>query len=92
VPPYSTANLQVDIEMSLFERVQTTIATTLKVPVSSITTATRDADVPAWDSLGQLNLMMALEQTFGLTLDVEDFSTLTSVPAILAYIEKNAVA
>jgi acyl carrier protein len=77
--------------MNLFERVQTTVATTLKVPVAAITSTTRDKDVPAWDSLGHLNLMMALEQTFDIVLDVEDFAALTSVPAILAHLEKNGI-
>lgn len=73
--------------MSVFERVQAAVATTLKVPARVITVTTRDTDVPAWDSMGHLNLMMALEQTFDITLEVEDFANLTSVPAILAYLQ-----
>ena len=77
--------------MSVFERVQAAVATTLKVPAVAITETTRDKDIPAWDSLGHLNLMMALEQTFDITLEVEDFAGLTSVPAILAYLEKQGI-
>jgi acyl carrier protein len=77
--------------MKAFERVQTAVASTLKVPVLAITATTRDIDIPAWDSLGHLNLMMALEQTFDITLEVEDFADLTSVPAILAYLEKHGI-
>ena len=50
--------------MSLFERVRQTIATTLKVPAARVTETTASEDLPAWDSLGQVNLVMALEQTF----------------------------
>jgi acyl carrier protein len=78
--------------MNVFERVQTAIATTLKVPVVAITRSTRDKDVPAWDSLGHLNLMMALEQTFDVMLDVEDFAKLASVPDILAYLEERGIS
>jgi hypothetical protein len=31
--------------------------------------------------------MLSLEQTFGVTLDVEHMTTLTSVPAILQFLE-----
>jgi len=77
--------------MSAFERVQAAVATTLKVPAVVITATTRDKDVAAWDSLGHLNLMMALEQTFDITLEVEDFAGLTSVPAILAYLKQHGI-
>ena len=77
--------------MSLFDRLQQTIATTLKVPAGRITSTTRDEDLPAWDSLGQVNLMMAIEQTFDLMIEVEDFEQLKSVPAILDYLGRQGV-
>lgn len=77
--------------MSLFARVQTVVAGTLKLPVTRITETTRDEDLPAWDSLGQVNLMMALEQSFGVYIEVEDFEKLTSLPAILKYLGEHGV-
>ncbi len=77
--------------MSLFERVQQTIATTLKVPPGRITATTCNEDLPAWDSLGQVNLVMAIEQTFDLMIEVEDFEHLKSVPAILDYLGRQGV-
>ena len=77
--------------MTLFERVQDAVAATLKVPAKSITPSTRDRDVPAWDSLGHVNLMMTLEQTFDIVLDVEDFPKLNSVPAILDHLKGQGV-
>ncbi len=76
--------------MDLFTKVQSLIATTLKVPPSQITKQTADHDLPAWDSLAHVNLMTSLEQAFDLFLEVEDFSNLTSVPAILGYLEAQA--
>lgn len=78
--------------MSLLEKLQETIAATLKVPANKITASTRDEDLSAWDSLGQVNLMMALEQTFEVYIEVEDFETLNSVPAILAYLTQQGVS
>ena len=77
--------------MSLFDRVRAIIATTLKVPADRITEHTVNEDLPAWDSLGQVNLVMAIEQTFDLVIEVEDFEQLQSVPSILAYLDRQGV-
>ena len=78
--------------MSIFEQVQETIGTTLKVPAAKITPTTRDEDLAAWDSLGHVNLIMALEQTFNVYIEVEDFAGLNSVPAIIEFLGKQGVS
>ncbi len=77
--------------MNLFNRLQQTVAATLKVPLNKVTLDTRDEDLSAWDSLGQVNLMMALEQTFDVYIEVEDFEKLRSLPAILDYLMQQGV-
>jgi acyl carrier protein len=72
--------------MELFEKIQNLIASTLKVAPDKVTRETSDKDLVAWDSLAHVNLMMSLEQTFDLFLEVEDFTQLTSVPAIVEYL------
>jgi acyl carrier protein len=72
--------------MSLFDQLQKTIAATLKVAPSKVLPESSSDDLSAWDSLGQVNLMMALEQTFDVYIEVEDFDKLKSVPAILEYL------
>ena len=52
--------------MDLFPKVQSIVATTLKVLPDKITRETSDKDLTAWDSLAHVNLMMSLEQTFDL--------------------------
>jgi acyl carrier protein len=79
--------------MSSFEKLRDIIAVTLNVNPAGITETTKSDDISgAWDSLGHVNLMMALEQTFGVFLDVEDFPKLNSVPAILSYLKDQGVA
>lgn len=78
--------------MNTFERLQDAIAQTLEVPPASVGPDTKATDIAAWDSLGHVNLMMSLEQTFDVQLDVEDFPTLTSVPAILAFLKARGIA
>ena len=77
--------------MTIFDKLQQTIAVTLKVAPAKVTPNTRDQDLPAWDSLGQVNLIMALEQEFGVYIEVEEFGNLNSVPSILAYLEKQGI-
>jgi acyl carrier protein len=71
--------------MALFDKLQHLIAATLKVAPDRITRETSDKDLTAWDSLAHVNLMMSLEQTFDLYFEVEEFTQLTSVPAMLEY-------
>jgi len=77
--------------MSLFHQVRETIETALRVPPGKVTERTRAEDIAAWDSIGQVNLVMAIEQTFGVYLDVEDFPRLNSVPAIIAYLKEQGL-
>ena len=77
--------------MSSFSRLQGVMAATLRVPAARITPTLRNSDLPAWDSLGQVNLMMALEETFGFYIEVEEFAGLTSVPAILEFMRARGI-
>jgi len=77
--------------MSTFERLREAIAATLRVPAATITETTRAADIAAWDSVGHVNVMMALEQTFDIVLEVEDFARLNSVEATLAYLKEQGI-
>jgi acyl carrier protein len=77
--------------MNTLEKLQNAISATLKVPAGKITATTTDEEIGAWDSLGHVNLMMALEETFGVYLDVEDFPKLNSVPAIIEYLKQQGV-
>lgn len=77
--------------MEVYDQLREVIAQTLKTPTSSIGRTTRATDVPTWDSLGHVNLMMSLEQTFDIQLDVDDFPRLTSVPAILELLKARGI-
>lgn len=78
--------------MTAFQRLQDTIVETLKVAPGAVTPDTRDEDLEAWDSLGHVKLIMALEQAFDLYIEVDDFGTLNSVPAILRYLDDKGVS
>jgi len=43
---------------------------------------TTPSDIPAWDSVGHLELACALEQSFGINLDVDDLMEMENVREI----------
>ncbi len=40
---------------------------------------TDSGDIPDWDSLAQINLVVAIENDFGIKLSLEDMATLSNV-------------
>jgi len=75
--------------MNILDQVIQTVADTLNAPVSSINKSSSTDNINNWDSLAQVNLMIAIEQIFDFQLEVEDFINLTSVESITTFIEKN---
>jgi acyl carrier protein len=67
------------------------MATALKVTPATITPKSAQGDFPAWDSMGHVQLMVALEDAFGIALEVEDFMNLTSVQAILDHLKTQGI-
>lgn len=56
---------------------------------SKIGKNTRRAEIAAWDSLGQLILMSALDQRFGVRLSQADLQSLASVQDLLNILKRN---
>lgn len=78
--------------MTLFDKLRDIMSSTLSLPASAIKETSTMEDIEEWDSLGHVNIMVALEQAFDLYMDVEDFAELDSVPAILGYLEAENVS
>ena len=58
----------------------------LSVPPGSISLLSTSDDVDRWDSLGHLQICMALEAEFGVSLGLEEVGQINSVPAIIEYL------
>lgn len=54
------------------DRLYQTVAEVLGVPFDSLFEETSPDFIPSWDSLNHLNLVMALESEFGVSLSAED--------------------
>jgi acyl carrier protein len=64
--------------MCLFE----VVAKVLKQPVVNVTEATSQKTVGAWDSMRHIELVLALEDEYGVVFPPAEVSTMTSVAAI----------
>jgi acyl carrier protein len=59
------------------------IAEMFEEPKGRLRSDTPRSDIPAWDSLGQLILMSALDQQFGIRLEQSELASLASVQNVL---------
>ena len=63
----------------------------LQLPANTDVGRARQLSVESWDSLAHVSLMIAIESEFGVSIDIADQLTLTSVPAIRLYLEERGV-
>jgi acyl carrier protein len=63
-------------------KVETLLAEVLQVPVSTITDDLEMQNTDVWDSLKHMELVVSLEERFGIQLSFEDIVTMRSVGEI----------
>jgi acyl carrier protein len=76
----------------LIERVQSLLAEALQLPPEQVHPELAFGDLPQWDSMGHMEVMMALELEFGVEINAETIAALTSIPAICSHIQENGHA
>ncbi len=64
------------MDQAIFERVRKMIASLMDVPVEGITGASSPATIRSWDSLHHLNLILSLEESFGVQFSPEETTQL----------------
>jgi acyl carrier protein len=77
---------------SLAARVKQTMALVFNVPAAEIGDDAEIMTVRGWDSLGHANLMLALEEEFGVAVPPEAQVELQSLPEIVDFLRAQAVA
>ena len=70
--------------------VEEVVAGVLNVPVATVTDALEFNGVSQWDSLNHVNLMLKLEEVYGVTIGEEQMVELTSVRAIREFVSAHA--
>ena len=74
--------------MNVSERLRAVVARIFKMPIDRVDDATAPAVVTAWDSLGQMELVTALEQEFSVEFALEDIMLMNSVGEIRSLLER----
>jgi acyl carrier protein len=72
---------------AILNRVQGIVADLFSMPMPEITLETSSDTINSWDSLQHLNLMLALEQEFGVQFAPEEMEKLTSVQSIVRLLD-----
>ena len=73
---------------STLEQVQAIASDIFGVPSAKITTDSSPETIETWDSMQHLNLVLPIEEKFGLQLSPEEIEEMKSVGAVAALIEK----
>lgn len=69
-------------------RVIAVISKTLSVNPDLITEDTSIGDLPEWDSVGNLSVILAIENSFGVEIPIEDLFDLTTVSSFCEEVQK----
>jgi acyl carrier protein len=73
----------------LSQRVQSLLAEAIQVPGEMVTPDLSFGDLPQWDSLGHMEVMLRLEEEFGVEIDADTIAQLISIPEICRFLEDN---
>lgn len=69
------------------EKLKNVVATVLNVDVSRIDANANSDTIESWDSLRHMNLVLALEDEFGVSLPDEEAANATSYPLLVLVLQ-----
>lgn len=76
-------------ESSIFI-VRNMLAEIFQLPLEEIKTDLAFGDLPQWDSMGHMDVMIGLEDRFGVEINAETIGKLISLPEICTYLEERS--
>ena len=80
--------MAIDIsDQSMFSDIQKIMADVFEVEIAEISMETQFGDLPKWDSMGHMDLMLALESKFSIAISADSIRDLVNIPAILEAIQ-----
>ncbi|MBN2257811.1 MAG: acyl carrier protein [Anaerolineaceae bacterium] len=74
------------MENELNDAIAGLISTSLGIARDEITDDFSYGDVPQWDSMGHMSIMMALEEQYNVQISADTITNLVSLPTIVKYI------
>lgn len=75
---------------TLTEQIQALLAEAIQAPIEEITPDLAFGDLPQWDSMGHMEVMLRLEEKFGVEISADTIAALTSIPEIIKHLENNS--
>ena len=70
------------------ERIKRIMSAVLRIDAAAIGPDTRAENTASWDSLGQMNLAVALEGEFDIEIPVDDIIALKSYPVVVECMQR----
>lgn len=70
------------------EALKQVLSAVFGVPAASITAESSMDTIESWDSIKHMNLVLALEEEFGVTIPDEDAANITSYPLVKLVLEE----
>lgn len=70
------------------QQIKEVLSAVIDVPLEEIVDDASMDDLEAWDSLAQMNLVIALEEEFDITIPDEEVGTMLSLPLILSVLDE----
>jgi acyl carrier protein len=71
-----------------FEQVRNIASDIFGIPADKISAESSPETIENWDSMQHLNLVLAIEEKFGVQLDPEDIEKMKDIGAVAALVEK----
>jgi acyl carrier protein len=71
-----------------FEQVRSVASDIFGIPADRISAESSPETIENWDSMQHLNLVLAIEEKFGVQLDPEDIEKMKDIGAVAALVEK----
>ena len=73
---------------STLEQVRNIASDIFGIPADKITAGSSPETIENWDSMQHLNLVLAIEERFGVQLEPEDIEEMKNIGAVAALVEK----
>lgn len=73
----------------LIDKIRSVIAEVLQVNLDEITQDITFGDIPQWDSMGHMEVLLALEERFGVVVNADTIGELVSLVKIVEHIAQN---
>ena len=72
----------------MLDQVNQIFASVLRLPPDSISDTTAPENTPTWDSLQSINLVLALEEEFGVVLGTRDIAEMKNVGLVKSVLRR----